>query len=141
MTRGEHPGRDRDRTRERDHGRLSTQRDLRYRAMSWLTPDLPEVPSPCQPPRATPLDNTGDPLTTWPWVVTVALSHCAGPDKPGPDRQPGTGRCPGTRGAHARPCEVTVVAIQIQAAAAQDVNGLLPILIAALLALAGTAAR
>src|SRR5690349_19183384 len=78
MTRGEHPGRDRDRTRERDHGRLSTQRDLRYRAMSWLTPDLPEVPSPCQPPRATPLDNTGDPLTTWPWVVTVALPHCDG---------------------------------------------------------------
>src|SRR5690242_19244634 len=68
MTRGEHPGRDRDRTRERDHGRLSTQRDLRYRAMSWLTPDLPEVPSPCQPPRATPLDNTGDPLTTWPFA-------------------------------------------------------------------------
>src|SRR5690349_24243541 len=77
MTRGEHPGRDRDRTRERDHGRLSTQRDLRYRAMSWLTPDLPEVPSPCQPPRATPLDNTGDPLTTWPWVLCVSVPHCA----------------------------------------------------------------
>src|SRR5690348_16789794 len=105
MTRGEHPGRDRDRTRERDHGRLSTQRDLRYRAMSWLTPDLPEVPSPCQPPRATPLDNTGDPLTTWPWVISVLMPHCDGsrraaaaarPPHPGTPGTPGIPEVPGT---------------------------------------------
>src|SRR5579859_6669092 len=75
MTRSEHPRRDRDRTSERDRGRLSTQRDLRYRDVLADSPGLPEVPPSCHQPPPPPLDKSPRPLTTRPWPGTAISRH------------------------------------------------------------------